>query len=126
MRFSTLIAVFPALAAADFSLWSGSCDTGLGEGGSFSSPGIATDGQGACGGCSAASDWSGGNPCNGDCGADPLEFRSNGNNLDIIVRNTGINVGHCEPTTGPNAACTEATYTCSMVQAYRCITSYCN
>lgn len=126
MHFSTVIALLPALAVADFSLWSGSCDTGLGNGGGFSNPTIATDAQGACGGCGASSDvWSGGNPCNDDCGADPLDFEPNGDNLDIIVRNTGINVGYCEPTVGGSAACNGVNYACLMAEEYRCITSYC-
>lgn len=124
MQFTFALIIFPALAVADFNLWSMSCTTaGLQP---FENYGISTDSQGACGGCGADMNFGGGNPCNGDCGADPLRFESNGDNLDIIVANTGINVGSCHTTPASPTTCDGTGWVCSVAHSYRCVTAYCN
>jgi hypothetical protein len=101
MRFSTLaLTLLPLLARADFTMWSGSCATGEGEGDGFGSTSIATDAQGACGGCATEgeagedSPFDGGNPCAASCADDTLIFTLNGENYDITTSD-GTNVGSC-------------------------------
>jgi hypothetical protein len=133
MHLATLtLAVLPLLARADFTMWSGSCATGLGDGDGFSSTSIATDAQGACGGCATGgeagedSPFDGGNPCAASCADDPLTFTLNGENYDITTSD-GTNVGSCSPTGATDISdCEAVSYSCSEVNVYRCVTTYCS
>lgn len=133
MRPITLaLALLPLLAHADFTIWSGTCSTGFDETNEpWAVSGSGTDAQGAYGGCTTSdpnteSNFSGGNPCNGDCNADILDFIWQGGNYDIIVHNTGISVGYCEPTSGNAQAYNTWSYSCVSVPVFRCHTYYCN
>ena len=91
MRLTTFIsALLPALVAADFTIYTGTCTNGIVD---VDQQNIATDGQGVCGGCSVdgdvgSGDLDGGNPCNpNSCTDDPLHFVYDGgsNTYNIIV-----------------------------------------
>lgn len=129
MRFTPLLTIaLPALVAADFNVWSGTCTTGLGNQGEspWAVGAASTDSEKVCNGCSGGTDGdvqTFGNPCAPDCADDQLEMRANG---DLIVLNTGIKIGYCEEAAGGGQeACNEAAYACLYAKTHRCITSYC-
>jgi hypothetical protein len=128
MKFSPLgLLSLAAVAVADFSIWDGSCNTGLGESGGFEVS--AAQKEWSCdGGCSlavTADGYEGGSPCNPDGCGETLQFVANGDNLDIILAVTQGNVGYCEPTTEPLEACNEALYSCSYIRSWNCISDFC-
>lgn len=128
MHFAQVITLsLPALVAADFNLWSGTCTTGVGNGAEtpWGTLAAATDSEKVCDGCSGGTDGDNqtfGNPCNPDCD-DPLEMRANG---DLIVVNTGIKIGYCESAAGGGQeACNAWNYACLYAMTHVCYTDYC-
>lgn len=134
MRFSNFVAAsMPALVAADFYVTDWVCQLGLDSDydSSVTNMAFQFDSQDACDAASAVSmdgnDYHGTNPCNSD-DEDPLTLRNTGDGTwDLIVDNTGIQVGTCTYSDAEDikGACTSINYGCVVNSRVKCSTAYC-
>ena len=121
------LAAFAISANADWTIWSGTCNT-FGES-TFELNSLGTEDQGECGGCSVEgfdinTPFEAGDPCNCE---QLLSYVPTEAGMDVfILDDTHSLVAQCYESETQTGACQGALYSCLKTSYINCISTLCN